>query len=1326
MHLRGAGCFGRAAVTPGGFCAILKISYEVSDKMNKETSRKLLGRKNRIVLLMFVAVLCLSGFFALRKRAKEPDVIYSQDGRSIAGYMIRKQELQDTLHILMDRKSARFSIQAVAQTDKPADAVVLSSAKHVWLCAESGSFGTCRILIGTDDGRKIYLPPDCSYLFDIASKEQIVTVDFGQNIDTSRVQSMDYMFWDMTSLESLDICGFDTSGVTGMVQMFGGCRNLEVIYAGNGWTTQQAMFSDDMFKDCISLAGSETTGYMPEHEDREYACIDQGQERPGYLTPERYLLKQVDITGIEPPTGGRKLDTGAVCRQQGIQTPMPGISYTVSSGGREQTASGVAAYHTAYTMRLSITPKEGYCFAETTKATVNGDGQTVTGIDAGGRLLVTYTFEETAKARLLDVQKPEEITDLKNGTKREDILSRLPQTVGIRTEDELVTTAPVTWNVEQMDTDTYDPSELTGQAFELDGTLRLPDSIWAASEELLHVAVRITVDEAQQAVAPTVWPVAERGHSYQTDQTVTLQSRTEGAAIYYTMTLDGSKPPMPQKGGAGSIRYTSPFSVRGEAGRRVRIRIKAIAVKEQMRDSEAAEFVFDIELPKRNYSSVTAKDAVYTYTGSAMDVSLLFGGIPADAGERTYELLTDGEKSGMSKSMRGSMLTVHRAGEYHIRMHIAETQTYHGMSADAVLTVQKGEGRAVLYQEDVVYGADYTPQVLSADYDVKKVLLRYRRQETDTWLSDKPKEAGKYVVEAQFQETELYEAKIISKSYQIMKKELLIKAQDQTITEQETPDAYAYVIEGFAGKDTMEKVIASLAKVAVACDMQTGSNAQGRYEGVLRMVGVTDRILTPYGRQNYRLNTQSGVLRMTAFEKADETEAVSRAEDGTDEEEAVKALGSISEPEAVMIYFDANGGDGSMDAMAVVKNSRASLPSSTFSAPEGKVFKGWAVDPAGGIQVIEGENDTFEQDTTVYALWEDIDDASSVQTDRTGSEKTSKEQEEISKEQETSKEQEKTSKEQEETSKEQEEASKEREAAAAKEQQLTGRRDDRPVQQPNEGQADRASKEAADDGDAAKNDAGSRLTGGTDEKEKDGGETVDAGTKEESNKKARTADLSGSVAGGMTKEERKEVRKQLAANAAVMNAGLKITQRGKKLTVKWGKLMEADGYEIYVSYCDEYYDKEPSRTIPNGSISSAAFKEMGGERLDPARNFKVRVIAYKESEQGREEIGRTLEAHIAGSESEKYTNVKRVIVSKKKLAMNAGEAFQIRAEEVPVDAKKRQLGDAHAPQFRYVSTNPDVAAVSADGLIRAVTAGRCVIYVYARNGRCRKIRVTVR
>ena len=72
--------------------------------------------------------------------------------------------------------------------------------------------------------------------------------------------------------------------------------------------------------------------------------------------------------------------------------------------------------------------------------------------------------------------------------------------------------------------------------------------------------------------------------------------------------------------------------------------------------------------------------------------------------------------------------------------------------------------------------------------------------------------------------------------------------------------------------------------------------------------------------------------------------------------------------ETYNISFNANGGTGTMAPVQYA--GTYTLPQSTFTAPNGKQFKGWALSANGSK--INGTTTVISADTVLYAIWEDI------------------------------------------------------------------------------------------------------------------------------------------------------------------------------------------------------------------------------------------------------------------------------------------------------------------------------------------------------------------
>ena len=111
-----------------------------------------------------------------------------------------------------------------------------------------------------------YIPPspkfvfnaNCDGMFDGLSN--IITIDFGDNIDTSNVTSMSRMFSACSSLTSLDLSKFDTSNVESMNSMFKECRVLTSLDLSN-FDTSKVRSMSNMFDLCQALTSVNVSSF---------------------------------------------------------------------------------------------------------------------------------------------------------------------------------------------------------------------------------------------------------------------------------------------------------------------------------------------------------------------------------------------------------------------------------------------------------------------------------------------------------------------------------------------------------------------------------------------------------------------------------------------------------------------------------------------------------------------------------------------------------------------------------------------------------------------------------------------------------------------------------------------------------------------------------------------------------------------------------------------------------------------------------------------------------------------------------------------------------
>lgn len=208
----------------------------------------------------------------------------------------------------------------------------------------------------------------------------------------------------------------------------------------------------------------------------------------------------------------------------------------------------------------------------------------------------------------------------------------------------------------------------------------------------------------------------------------------------------------------------------------------------------------------------------------------------------------------------------------------------------------------------------------------------------------------------------------------------------------------------------------------------------------------------------------------------------------------------------------------------------------------------------------------------------------------------------------------------------------------------------------------------------------------------------------------------------LTEQEKKEQKKREMA----LNAKLKVSQKDKKIKISWGKVPGADGYDVYVQYCSRDFDARSITSVKNGKTTKLTVKKVNGKKLDLKKVFKVYVLAFKQEEGKNVTLAKTITAHVVGSKNTKYTNVKAVKVKKSSFNLKKGGTAAIKAGTVLVSRNKKKLSDEHAKEFRYATTNSRIATVSKKGKIKAVGKGSCSIYVYARNGYAKRIKVKVK
>lgn len=172
----------------------------------------------------------------------------------------------------------------------------------------------------------------------------------------------------------------------------------------------------------------------------------------------------------------------------------------------------------------------------------------------------------------------------------------------------------------------------------------------------------------------------------------------------------------------------------------------------------------------------------------------------------------------------------------------------------------------------------------------------------------------------------------------------------------------------------------------------------------------------------------------------------------------------------------------------------------------------------------------------------------------------------------------------------------------------------------------------------------------------------------------------------------------------------------KAVKLSWTKVKGATKYVVYGTKCAQKFHK---LATVNGKTDYTV-KKIAGKKLAANNAYKYYVVAYN----GSKKITRSKIIHfITGTTMGQYANAKKV-TAVKTLSIDVGKKKSVKAKCVMPSGKKH-LDKVHGNAMRYISTNPDIAAVDANGKVTAKSMGTVTIYSQDIGGKYAVTKVTV-
>lgn len=85
--------------------------------------------------------------------------------------------------------------------------------------------------------------------------KKLTEIEGLENLNTSQVEDMDFMFDGCELLVTLNVSNFDVTKVTQALSVFQGCTSLKTIYCNHVWNFPSAALTSSMFNNCTNLKG---------------------------------------------------------------------------------------------------------------------------------------------------------------------------------------------------------------------------------------------------------------------------------------------------------------------------------------------------------------------------------------------------------------------------------------------------------------------------------------------------------------------------------------------------------------------------------------------------------------------------------------------------------------------------------------------------------------------------------------------------------------------------------------------------------------------------------------------------------------------------------------------------------------------------------------------------------------------------------------------------------------------------------------------------------------------------------------------------------------
>ena len=183
-----------------------------------------------------------------------------------------------------------------------------------------------------------------------------------------------------------------------------------------------------------------------------------------------------------------------------------------------------------------------------------------------------------------------------------------------------------------------------------------------------------------------------------------------------------------------------------------------------------------------------------------------------------------------------------------------------------------------------------------------------------------------------------------------------------------------------------------------------------------------------------------------------------------------------------------------------------------------------------------------------------------------------------------------------------------------------------------------------------------------------------------------------------------------------------VRTKGKtQIVVSWTKMENVDGYDVFLVECSR--ENEPDDHLYKSV--SAKKNSLTIRGLKKGKTYKLRVKAYVKKNGKKYYYGDKYTMHvIVGGVKGDYTNVVEITPKKTQLKLTVGQEKE--AEVTLTGEVKGKKPLAHGGgALSYRSSNPAVATVDKNGVVKGMRAGTCTIEIRANSGVTASVKIRV-